>query len=84
MTSIRFVQGNEDEYSVVYDCDWPIVPRVGETVSFAVETDRAMDYEVTRICHRADAGEKLSGTLAWIRPSADKVPLGGGPKPASR
>lgn len=66
MPNVRFVEGTFEDYSVIYDTEWPIVPRVGEFLSITVGTGQVIDYKVTRICHVADGGEKLVGTLAWI------------------
>ncbi|MEL7688133.1 hypothetical protein AAG596_12790 [Citromicrobium bathyomarinum] len=66
MPNVRFVEGTADEFSVTYDTDWPVVPRVGEYLSITVGTGQVMDWKVTRICHVADGDEKLIGTLAWI------------------
>lgn len=72
MPNVRFVEGTFKDYSIAYDTDWPIVPRVGEYVSISVGSSPALDWKVTRICHvayiddRPDGEDKLTGTLAWI------------------
>ena len=68
MPKVRFVEGGVDDYSIVYDTEWPIAPRTGEFLSITVGTGQVMDWEITRVCHVADGNEELIGVLAWIRP----------------
>lgn len=67
MPSVRFVEGSFEEYEILYDCEWPAVPRVGEFLSITVGTGQVMDWEVTRICHVAGGDQDLIGTLAWVK-----------------
>jgi len=70
MLKVRFVEGSPENYNVIYDTEWPVVPRDGEFLSITVGTGQVMDYKVTRICHVAAGDESLIGTLAWIEPVA--------------
>lgn len=69
MAVVRFVEGSADDYSITYDTEWPVVPRVAEYISITVGTGQVMDWKVTRVCHVADGDEKYIGTLAWIERS---------------
>jgi hypothetical protein len=66
MPSVRFVQGTVDNYSAIYDIDWPIVPRVGEYLSMTSGRGFVSEWKVTRICHVGSDDKGLIGTLAWI------------------
>jgi hypothetical protein len=74
MPKVRFVEGTIEDYSTIYDTEWPIVPRVGEFLSITVGTGQVMGWEVTRVVHVADGDEKLIGTLAWIERSETEPP----------
>lgn len=66
MAKVRFVEGSVDDYSITYDTEWPVVPRVGEFLSITVGTGQVIDWKVTRVCHVADGEENFIGTLIWI------------------
>lgn len=66
MPNVRFVEGSADSFSVVYDTEWPIAPRVGEFLQIVSGSDQELTWKVTRVCHVANAKEELIGTMAWI------------------
>ena len=72
--NVRFVEGSRDDYDVIYDADWPVVPRVGEFVEIESGTIRRY-WEVKRVCHVADAMEKYTGSLVWIRQASHRDAL---------
>lgn len=45
MPKVRFVEGGVDDYSIVYDTEWPIAPRTGEFLSITGGTGQVMDWE---------------------------------------
>jgi GTP-dependent phosphoenolpyruvate carboxykinase len=66
MPKVRFVEGTPEDYSTIYDTEWPIAPRVGEFLSITI-AEQVMDWEITRVCHVAGDDEELIGTLARIK-----------------
>lgn len=66
MPKLRLVQGTANKFDIVYDTDWPVIPREGEYIQITVGTDQEMTWKVTRVCHVASGNEELIGTLAWI------------------
>jgi hypothetical protein len=69
MSNIRFVEGTANDFSTVYDCEWPIVPRVGELLSARVAAGAVLEWKITRVCHVVGADMALIRTLAWIEQS---------------
>ena len=69
MLNVRFVQGTAEDFSITYDTDWSVVPRVGEFISITVGTGQVMDWEVTRVAYVAGGDETLIRALVWIEPA---------------
>lgn len=69
MLKVRFVEGSAEDYSITYDCEWPVTPRVGEFISVTSGTGQTLDWKITRVCHVVAGDESLTGTLAWIEPA---------------
>ena len=69
MMNVRFVEGTRENPEVIYDAQWPVIPRVGDLVEFESGTNQRMHWIVTDVCHIADATEKYVGTHVWIKRS---------------
>ena len=44
MPNVRFVEGTADDYSTMYESEWPIVPRAGEFLSITVGTEQVREW----------------------------------------
>lgn len=72
MPNVRFVQGSPEDFSITYDTDWPVIPRVGEFISITIGTDEIVDWEVTRVAYVAGSNEKFVGSLVWVERSVTR------------
>ncbi len=74
MPNVKIVQGSAEQFSIIYNADWPTIPRIGEFITYPGAGDALVEWEVTRVSFVADRGQNLAGALVWVEPSVVRPP----------
>lgn len=74
MPDIKIVEGSTEAFAILHEADWPVVPRIGEFITYPHSTGELIEWEVTRVSYVANLAEELASALIWVERSEVRPP----------
>jgi hypothetical protein len=66
MIKLRFGTGSFDKLDILYQAEWPVVPRIGEKIT--IPTGSIADWTIRDVCYAGSAKEELIGAFIVVEP----------------